>query len=290
MASWSAVLLISLCTVLGTWGVRARQQAACHLTVQGSSAAITTALDCLSTLPVAVLLNAAFIHDASEWTGVSALEAPSSRPSSGPQGSAASALLYFCGDYDLHLLQPTVRELQHVTNNTALLRFCGNSTTRITGGVFSGNSGTALLTMQTAVLRVQHSTFTNCTAYSAAVIHAADTSSVTISNTTVTGSQALAPAPADKSAERWHCVGGAVLTSGEASVVIEASQLDDNKAAFGAVIASTGNSSVSISDSVINHNSAGVAGGVLCAEGNSSQVGRCFRPLLFSCAHCCKYI
>lgn len=253
----------------------ARSLAECQLGVQGSPGSVVVSLNCstaANSAPFIVGVNSTLVT-ATNINGVLVQEAPGvCKPANGAAGTPISALLYFCGDYSITFLRPVVQGVSVDSNNTAVIAFGGNIDATISSGISSGNSGRMLLLTGQAAVHLQDSTFSNNSAAAAAVALTADNATLTISNSTIIGNQALAPAPADPSAEFWRCTGGALLATGSSSISIQGSLLSNNSAAFGAALATLNFSSATIADSVFQYNSAGVAGGVACGEGNSTQV------------------
>lgn len=152
-----------------------RQRAVCSLKLEGSTAAVefmvaSAQLDCNSTLPISVGVNTTYLgKHILHFTGVQVVsnlacqqQAQGWVTSSGGTFKSMLAMLYFCGDYDITLLQPKVLNMRLEQNSSewfsAILAFGGSTTATIRQGSFAGNSaGSIIVAFQTATLQVEDS-------------------------------------------------------------------------------------------------------------------------------------
>jgi hypothetical protein len=180
-----------------------QQHAECRLVLRGygrNSGRLGVAaaqLNCSSEWgPVPVLINSTHLqHHAGKFVGVevvSSMDCATHATKAFP--FPVYALLHFCSDIRLTILQPEVQDLvlDGVTSasayQTAVLAFGGRISAKISQGHFRNSvSGPALVTLQQASLRADSTSMDGCTGCSGVGFMTLDNSSATIKNSIFKG-------------------------------------------------------------------------------------------------------
>lgn len=232
-----------------------RQRGVCSLNFQGATepktleAIVASAeLHCESTLPVSIGVNSAYLgQHVSRFTGVQVVHGLpcQQQAEQGPWGAsgrttALLAMLYFCGDYHITLLQPRVLNVTLQQNSSdwtsAILAFGASSTATVLQGAFLGNSaGSTIVAFQSATVVVQdHSVF-------------------------------------DHNRGLW---GAGIAAIDEAGLVVEDVTFSHNSATKGGALGCNQHASISIDRCRFHNNTAGMSGGAVCSRCiNGRQVG-----------------
>lgn len=192
---------------------------------------------------VRVAINSTYLDwHAANFTGVTVVPGSSCQQHSGD--TATYALLQFCGNYSLLLVQPVVSHVWLPGNggegwSSAVVAFGGAVTAEVSAGQFIGNAAThVLVTQGTAKVPVSESLFSSNTGS----VAAAGASTLHILGSIITSNRAV--------------IGAAVHVSGAANLSINSSILSNSSGDNGPALLGEGNSTLGIFHSLIsNHTS-----------------------------------